>query len=127
MSASDLLQLSDRGLYCPQGDFFIDPWLPVDRALITHSHSDHARSGSKHYLTARPGRNILRLRMGPEAEIEAVAYGETVHCSGVQVSFHPAGHILGSAQIRLEHKGEIWVVSGDYKTTPDPTCAAFEP
>ena len=121
-----LLTLTDHGLYCAAGDFFVDPWRPVARALITHAHGDHARYGSAAYLCAAPGEGVLRLRMGPEAAIESLPYGEATTINGVRVSFHPAGHILGSAQIRLEHGGEVWVVSGDYKTDPDPTCAPFE-
>jgi len=101
--------------------------LPVDRALITHAHGDHARWGSRQYLGAREGELVLRTRLGPAAAIETVPFGEPVVINGVRVSFHPAGHILGSAQIRVEHAGQVWVVSGDYKTEPDPTCTAFEP
>src|SRR5215208_594849 len=117
-----LLHLTPRGLFCPAGDFYVDPWEPVDRAVITHAHGDHARWGSHAYLAARDGERVLRTRLGPDAAIETVAFGETVDMRGVRVSFHPAGHILGSAQIRAEHRGEVWVVSGDYKTDPDPTC-----
>ena len=120
-----LLTHTDHGLYCAAGDFFIDPWQPVARAVITHAHGDHARPGSAAYLCAAPGEGILRLRMGPEAHIETAAYGQTLRLNGVAVSFHPAGHILGSAQVRVAHGGEVWVVSGDYKTEPDPTCAPF--
>jgi putative mRNA 3-end processing factor len=122
-----LLQLTDYGLYCPGGDFYVDPWRPVDRALITHAHSDHACPGSRAYLTTRPGEALLRARAGSEAAIQALNYAEPVHLGGVRVSLHPAGHILGSAQVRIESGGEVWVVSGDYKLEPDPTCAAFEP
>jgi putative mRNA 3-end processing factor len=121
-----LLSLNARGLYCEAGDFYVDPWEPVDRALITHAHGDHARWGSRRYLAARDGAGVLRTRLGPDAAIETAAYGERVVLNGVAVSFHPAGHILGSAQVRVEHRGEVWVVSGDYKTDPDPTCAPFE-
>ncbi len=121
-----LLTHTDHGLYCPAGDFFIDPWQPVGRAVITHAHGDHARPGSAAYLCAAPGEGILRLRLGPEARVETLPYGETTLLNGVAVSFHPAGHILGSAQVRVAHGGEVWVVSGDYKTEPDPTCAPFE-
>ncbi len=121
-----LLSLTDHGLYCAAGDFFVDPWRPVARAVITHAHADHARPGSAAYLCAAPGESILRLRMGHEAHIDTLPYGETTHINGVGISFHPAGHILGSAQVRLAHGGEVWVVSGDYKTDPDPTCAPFE-
>ncbi len=122
-----LLQVCTQGLYCEQGGFHIDPWSGVDRALITHAHSDHARWGSKSYLTANSGVGLLRARLTPEASIDSIAYGETRDIGGVQVSFHPAGHVLGSSQIRLESGGEVWVVSGDYKTIPDRTCAPFEP
>jgi putative mRNA 3-end processing factor len=122
-----LFSLTPSGLYCAAGDFYVDPWEPVDRALITHAHGDHARWGSRHYLAARDGERVLRTRLGEAATIETVAYGERLSINGVSVSLHPAGHILGSAQIRVEHAGEVWVVSGDYKTEPDPTCAAFEP
>ena len=122
-----ILELTDNGLYCAGGDFYVDPWRPVDRAVITHAHSDHACPGSLAYLTARPGEALLRARAGGEAAIQALDYGESVVLDGVRVSLHPAGHILGSAQMRIESGGEVWVVSGDYKLEPDPTCAAFEP
>lgn len=123
-----LIELSERGLYCPAGDFYIDPWAPVARAVITHAHSDHARWGSRAYLTSAPGAGVLRARMGPDAIIRAQPYGEPASIGGVTVSLHPAGHILGSAQVRVEHRGEVWCVSGDYKTDgDDPTCAPFEP
>lgn len=122
-----LLQLTDRGLYCAAGDFYVDPWAPVERAVITHAHADHARWGSAHYLLAAPGLAIARRRLGPDAELAPVDYGKPTERNGVTVSFHPAGHILGSAQVRIEHRGEVWVVSGDYKLDADPTCAAFEP
>ncbi|MFI5387885.1 MAG: ligase-associated DNA damage response exonuclease [Fimbriimonadales bacterium] len=123
---TDLLKLNDRGLYCPHGDFYIDPWRPVDRAVITHAHSDHALWGMKRYLCSREGERVLRLRLGPDMRIDNVEYGEAVHIGGVRVSLHPAGHVLGSAQVRLEHRGEVAVVSGDYKTEPDRTCTPFE-
>lgn len=122
-----LITQTDRGLYCPPGDFHIDPWRPVDRAVITHAHSDHARSGSARYLCARPGRHVLQNRLGPDAVIDSLPYGEAVEQNGVRVSFHPAGHVYGSAQVRVEHRGEVWAVTGDYKLDPDPTCAPFEP
>jgi putative mRNA 3-end processing factor len=121
-----LLTLTDHGLYCAAGDFFIDPWRPVGRAVITHAHGDHARPGSAAYLCAAPGAHILRLRLGADARIDSLRYGEVVSMHGVRVSLHPAGHILGSAQARIERDGEVWVVSGDYKTAPDPTCQPFE-
>ncbi|MDX1614352.1 MAG: ligase-associated DNA damage response exonuclease [Candidatus Promineifilaceae bacterium] len=121
-----ILELTDRGLYCGPGDFYVDPWQPVPRAVVTHAHADHARPGSRRYLIAAPGESVMRLRMGPAATIETVPFGQTVSLSGVAVSFHPAGHILGSAQVRVAYRGEVWVVSGDYKIAADPTCAPFE-
>jgi putative mRNA 3-end processing factor len=123
---ANLIEPTDRGLYCAAGDFYIDPWQPVPRAVITHAHGDHARFGSQVYLTAKPGERILQRRMGAAAKIETLAYGEPTDRQGVKVSFHPAGHLLGSAQVRLEKGGEVWVVTGDYKTRPDSTCAPFE-
>ena len=122
-----MLSLTSRGLYCEAGDFFVDPWEPVDRAVITHAHGDHATWGSRTYLTSRLGAGVLRARLEPGASIRGVEYGEIVAINGTSISLHPAGHILGSSQIRIEHGGEIWVVSGDYKTDPDPTCTQFEP
>lgn len=121
-----LLRLNDNGLYCEQGDFYVDPWRPVARAVVTHAHGDHARRGSHKYLAAEPGRHVLRARLGDEAIIKTLPYGETISLNGVKLSFHPAGHVLGSAQVRVEYQGEVWVVSGDYKIEPDPTCAPFE-
>lgn len=125
MSAA-LIQLNESGLYCAAGDFYIDPWRPVARAVVTHAHADHARRGSQSYLTSRDGALVLQTRMGADAHIQAVDYGKAVYINGVRVSLHPAGHILGSAQIRIEHQGQIWVVAGDYKTGADQTCAPFE-
>ena len=122
-----LLQVTDRGLYCEAGDFFIDPWRPVERAVITHAHSDHARRGHSQMLCAPDGVEVLRSRMLPGAAIDPLPYGEPVDHRGVQISLAPAGHILGSAQVRVEFRGEVWVVSGDYKLSPDPTCRPFEP
>ncbi|MEO8937314.1 MAG: ligase-associated DNA damage response exonuclease [Burkholderiaceae bacterium] len=128
--SGDLVVLRPQGLFCPQGDFFIDPWRPVDRAVITHAHGDHARMGHGHYLAAAPGEGVLRTRLGPIA-LQSLAYGETIDHHGVRVSLHPAGHVLGSAQVRLEHGGRVWVASGDYKVMEgddvDPTCPPFEP
>jgi putative mRNA 3-end processing factor len=118
-----LLELRPEGLFCPAGDFYVDPWVPVPRAIITHAHSDHACPGCSSYLTVHDGAALLRERVGSEATIEAVDYGER---AGI-VSLHPSGHILGSTQVRIEYGGEVWVVSGDYKLAPDPTCAPFEP
>jgi len=121
-----LLRITDRGLYCEAGDFYIDPWQPVERAVITHAHGDHARWGSRHYLAARESRLVLRTRLGADASIESLEYGETALLNGVRVSLHSDGHILGSAQVRVEIGGEVWVASGDYKTDSDPTCSPFE-
>ena len=122
-----LVTVTDDGLYCPAGGFHLDPWHPVPRAVVTHAHADHARAGCGRYLAAEPGRLLLRTRLGDAADVTTVPYGEPVDHHGVRVSFHPAGHVLGSAQVRLERRGEVWVFSGDYKLDPDPTCAAFEP
>lgn len=121
-----LIERRPEGLYCPPGGFHIDPWRPVARAVITHAHADHARPGSARYLVAEPGAHVLRVRL-PDARVETVRYGERVVHDGVVLSLHPAGHVLGSAQVRVEHRGETWVVSGDYKLQQDPTCAPFEP
>ena len=127
MDARDaLVRPTAQGLYCAPGDFYIDPWRPVERALITHAHADHARHGSRGYLAASPGVSLLQRRLGADSRIEGLAYGQRLRTGDVEVSFHPAGHVLGSAQIRIEHRGEVWVVSGDYKRDPDPTCAPFE-
>ncbi|MDB4907799.1 MAG: exonuclease of the beta-lactamase fold involved in processing-like protein [Gemmatimonadetes bacterium] len=122
-----LLRPTDRGLFCEAGNFYVDPWQPVDRAVITHAHGDHARWGSRSYLGSREGERVMRTRLGEQAHIRCVDFGEVVTLDGVRVSLHPAGHILGSAQVRIEHQGEVCVVSGDYKTEPDDTCSAFEP
>src|SRR5437870_3685353 len=119
--------MTDAGLYCEAGDFHIDPWRPVSRAVVTHAHSDHARPGSERYLAARPGEAVLRLRIGADANIDTLPYSEPVEHNGVRISFHPAGHILGSAQVRVEHRGHVVVCSGDYKLHPDPTTTPFEP
>lgn len=123
-----MLRTTDRGLYCEAGDFHIDPWAPVPRAVVTHAHGDHLTWGCDAYLVSDAGAAVSRERLGTwAAGLESLPYGETRDINGVRVSFHPAGHILGSAQIRLEYRGEVWVVSGDYKTDPDPTCAPWEP
>ena len=122
----DLVVVRPQGLYCPPGDFYIDPWRPVSHALITHAHGDHLHAGHTHYLTAEPGRHVVRARVGDVA-LDTLPYGERLVHGGVTVSFHPAGHVLGSAQVRLAHGGRVWVLSGDYKTGPDGTCPPFEP
>jgi putative mRNA 3-end processing factor len=123
----NLVLETDTGLYCPAGDFYIDPWRPVARAILTHAHGDHARAGSDHYTAAAPGVGILRHRLGSSANVEPVDYGASFTRGDAKISLHPAGHILGSAQVRIEVDGEVWVVTGDYKRAADPTCAAFEP
>jgi putative mRNA 3-end processing factor len=125
MASDDLVVQRAEGLYCPPGDFYIDPWRPVARAVITHAHSDHARFGHGHYLATTQSEGVLRARLGDVA-LQTLAYGERIAHNGVVLSLHPAGHVLGSAQVRLEHQGRVWVASGDYKVAPDPTCAPFE-
>lgn len=126
MSAEPLLRVTEYGLYCPAGDFYIDPWTPVTRAVVTHAHSDHLVASCKAYLVAQPGEAVFRIRLDPQARLQPVPYGEKIKINDVTVSLHPAGHILGSAQVRVEWRGEVWVVSGDYKTEPDATCTPFE-
>jgi putative mRNA 3-end processing factor len=121
-----LIQLRPEGLYCEAGDFYIDAWRPVHRAIVTHGHSDHARWGHQHYLCATTSKEILRTRLGEDISVQTLEFGESLDMNGVKVSLHPAGHILGSAQVRVEHRGEVWVFSGDYKTEPDVTTEAFE-
>jgi putative mRNA 3-end processing factor len=123
-----LLRTTDRGLYCEAGDFYIDPWSPVERAVVTHAHGDHLTWGCETYLVSEPGAAISRERLGTWGRgLTSMPYCETRTINGVQVSLHPAGHILGSAQVRVEYRGEVWVVSGDYKTDADPTCTPWEP
>lgn len=142
---SEIIETTPRGLYCSAGGFYIDPSQSVERAVITHGHSDHARWGCRHYLAAKPGESILRMRLtssgawasldadgmpiktlSDDPEFDFVDYGETRTIGGVKVSLHPAGHMLGSAQVRLEHRGRVAVVSGDYKLQSDTTCRDFE-
>jgi putative mRNA 3-end processing factor len=123
---SDMVIVRKEGLYCVPGQFYIDPWRPVDRAVITHAHGDHARWGHKHYLASSQSVGILKSRLGQDIHIDALEYGERIVHNGVTVSLHPAGHVLGSSQVRMEHEGEVWVASGDYKVEPDATCAPFE-
>ena len=115
-----------EGLYCPAGDFYIDPRGQVERALITHAHSDHARPGHKSYLVSETCLPLLKLRLGKDVTAERISFGEPRKIGGARVSFHQAGHILGSAQIRIEVKGRVWVVSGDYKPQADGSCEPFE-
>lgn len=124
-----LLHPTPEGLYCPPGDFYVDPVRPVSRALITHGHSDHARPGHGKVLATRQTLDIMRIRLGPDfcGSEQAIALGQSLEVNGVTVSFHPTGHVLGSAQIAIEKEGARIVVSGDYKRSSDPTCAPFEP
>ncbi len=130
LKETDLLVERPEGLYCPPGDFYIDPWRPVARAIITHAHADHARVGHGAYLAAAAGEGVLRARLGT-ISLQTAAYGERIDHFGVRVSLHPAGHVLGSAQVRLEHAGRVWVASGDYFVSgagdDNSTCAPFEP
>lgn len=126
MSQKPLLEFTDRGIYCPKGNFYIDPWKPVDDAVITHAHSDHAYAGHKRYLAHHLSREVLLYRLG-EINLQTVAYGEKVMKNGVEISLYPAGHVIGSAQIRIESQGQVWVVSGDYKVEDDGVCTPFEP
>ncbi|MBE9156107.1 ligase-associated DNA damage response exonuclease [Nodosilinea sp. LEGE 06152] len=121
-----LITVRPEGLYCEKGDFYIDPWRSVQTALITHAHSDHARSGSVQYLATAQSEGILRRRLGDDIQLQGLTYGDRIKLGETWVSFHSAGHVLGSAQIRVEHKDEVWVVSGDYKRCADPSCTPFE-
>lgn len=121
-----IIDFTDSGIYCIPGDFYIDPWRPVDRALITHGHADHARWGMKSYLCHHFTVPILHSRISPDINVQGIGYNETISINGVKVSFHPAGHIIGSAQIRLEYKGKVIVVSGDYKLQDDGLSTPFE-
>ncbi len=121
-----LIDFTDSGLFCSRGDFYIDPWKPVDKALITHAHSDHARAGNNSYLCHTFTKPLLQLRLG-DHNYQTAGWNEPVYINGVKVSLHPAGHIIGSAQVRIEYGGEVWVVSGDYKTENDGISGAFEP
>lgn len=128
MASADLVRTTADGLWCEAGGFHVDPWRPVDLAVVTHAHADHTRPGSRAYLTTPEGAALVRLRTQPDARIETLPYGEVRRIGDVEVSLHPAGHVLGSAQVRVRRPGgETWVVAGDYKTDDDPTCAPFEP
>lgn len=122
-----MLKETPNGLFCSGGGFYIDPWQPVERALLTHAHGDHARAGSAAYLCTPQTVPLLRRRFGADAPLESLPYGQAMTIGSVRVSFHPAGHMLGSAQIRIEGAEGVWVVAGDYKRAADPTCAPFEP
>lgn len=123
---NDLLRVEEQGLYCEAGDFYIDPWKPVENAIITHAHSDHARTGARKYWAPESSAPFLRHRLGQNIELNAVDFGEKFKMGDAWVSLHPAGHILGSSQVRVEVGSDVWVMSGDYKRTPDPSCEPFE-
>ena len=126
MTHAPLLTFRPEGIYCARGGFYIDPWRAVSRAVITHGHADHARSGMGHYLCTDIAAPVMRHRLGDIA-LDTLPYGETRDINGVTLSFHPAGHVPGSAQVRVAYKGEIWAVSGDYKLEDDGLSTAFEP
>src|SRR5687768_6389181 len=115
-----LISVTDKGLYCVAGDFYIDPWQPVQRAVLTHAHGDHARWGSEQYHAIRSSAGILRKRLGANVPLVPREYGEAFELGAARISLHSAGHVLGSAQIRIEVKDEVWVVTGDFKRAPDP-------
>lgn len=123
---TDLLQFTDRGIYCAAADLYIDPWKPVKRAMITHGHADHSRWGHEAYLCSKTAAPAIKYRLG-NINLDTIEYGKTISVNGVKFSFHPAGHILGSSQIRVEHRGEVWVASGDYKLEDDGLAEAFQP
>jgi putative mRNA 3-end processing factor len=125
MTEPELLEVRREGLYCPPAGCYIDPWRPVDCAVITHAHGDHARPGSTRYIAARAGAPLLARRL-PNAAVDYVDYGEAFTLGDARISLHPAGHVLGSAQVRIAVGSRVWVVAGDYKRQVDPTCAPFE-
>ncbi|ABG31434.1 DNA ligase-associated DEXH box helicase [Roseobacter denitrificans] len=126
MSKTPVLSFTDKGIYCAAGDFHIDPWRPVARALITHGHADHARSGHGHYLATEQALPVMKHRLG-DITCQGIRYGEVQQIGAAEVSFHPAGHVPGSAQIKVSVAGEIWVASGDYKIEDDGLSEPFEP
>ncbi|MFO7822909.1 MAG: ligase-associated DNA damage response exonuclease [Cyclobacterium sp.] len=122
-----MITLDNSGIFCPQAGIYIDPWKPVDKAIITHAHADHARWGMKHYLAQDQSKEILKYRLGAGIQLETLPYGKQISINGVKLSLHPAGHIPGSAQVRLEHQGQVAVISGDYKTEADGISSPFSP
>ncbi|RLJ68968.1 putative mRNA 3-end processing factor [Lacinutrix venerupis] len=120
------IKFTKKGIYCIPGKFYLDPWLPVDHAIISHGHADHSRSGNKHYFCHDDSKAILKHRLGADISIESMGYNQTRIINNVSVSFYPAGHVIGSVQIRLEYKGEVVVFTGDYKTQPDFITDPFE-
>lgn len=127
MVTTPLLKFTDKGIYCAHGKFYIDPWKPVKNAIITHAHADHARWGSYQYLATPQSEAIMRYRLGKEIRLQTLSFGKSLSINGVSVSLHPAGHIIGSGQVRVEYKGEVWVVTGDYKLADDGVSTPFEP
>jgi putative mRNA 3-end processing factor len=127
MGSTPLLSFTPRGIHCAEADVYIDPWRGVDRAIITHAHSDHARRGSGHYLATPITKALMHARLGEDLSVQGLSYGEPITMNGVRFSLHPAGHIPGSAQVRVEHKGEVWVATGDHKRHVDGISAPFEP
>lgn len=122
-----MIQFTSKGIYCVPGKFYLDPWQPVDLAIITHGHADHAYPGMKKYLCHHFTVNILKSRIGHDIQVEGVAYNRPFHINGVKISLHPAGHIIGSSQIRMEYKGKVIVFTGDYKIQDDGLSTPFEP
>ncbi len=122
-----MITFDNCGIYCAQAGVYIDPWKPVDKAIITHAHSDHARMGMGSYVAHRQAVPVMKFRLGENIKVQSVEYGEELTVNGVKISLHPAGHIWGSAQVKLEYRGEVWVVSGDYKLQLDGISAPFEP
>jgi putative mRNA 3-end processing factor len=122
-----LITATDKGLYCAAGDFYIDPWQPVPRAVLTHAHGDHARWGSEQYFAEASSEGVLRQRLGAQMPLVPKQYGESFQLGDAVVSLHSAGHVLGSAQVRVRAGDETWIVTGDYKRAHDPTCTPFEP
>lgn len=127
MTRASLLEPRPEGLYCPPAGFYIDPVRRVSQAILTHAHSDHARAGHGTYLCHSHSLPLLRERLGSRIRVQVLDYGIPLVHQGVRISLHPAGHIIGSAQIRLEYQGEVWVVSGDYKLEHDGITPGFEP
>lgn len=122
----ELLELSPKGLYCALGDFYIDPWKKVEKAIITHGHGDHAHWGMDEYIATSTAEHILHKRLGADIKLTTYPYGEVFRMGEVDVSFHPAGHILGSSQVRIQYKDEVWVFTGDFKRDEDLTCEPFQ-
>ncbi|MFZ9755553.1 MAG: ligase-associated DNA damage response exonuclease [Bacteroidia bacterium] len=122
-----LLELTEQGYYCARADVYIDPWRRVQRAIVTHAHADHARPGMGQYLAHRDSEQVLRLRLGASISLQTLNYREPIFMNGVEITLFPAGHVPGSAQVRLAYKGEVWVISGDYKLEDDGLSPAFEP